>query len=106
MPKLTFDEALQAINDDRCISRTDVRADALRRYVWLYDSHFPGCLSESRGIARTKRDAIESCLDLADDGENGPARGMRTALDRFGNFSTPNELIIYSIERVTLRDIL
>jgi len=44
MPKLTFDEALQAINDERFVCSADVQARALRRRIWVAEWHLPGCL--------------------------------------------------------------
>jgi hypothetical protein len=79
MPKLTFDEALQAINEERCISPSDVRADALRRVVWVAEWHIPGCLSESRAYLMTKRDAIAEALQMCDN-----ARGAASDLRRYG----------------------
>lgn len=82
-PKLTFDEALQAIADERSVSHDDVQARALQRYVWLAEWHLPGCLSESRDVCLTKSEAIESALSMAED-ENGAPRGMRADLIRYG----------------------
>lgn len=83
MRKLTFDEALQRINDERCVSHADVRADALRRVVWIAEWHIPGCLSESRSVCLTKREAIETALMMAEDSD-GPPRGMLADLKRYG----------------------
>lgn len=81
--KLTFDEALERINEGRHVSRDDVRADALRRVVWVAEWHLPGCLSESFSICLSKREAIECALSMAS-GADGPPRGMRADLQRFG----------------------
>lgn len=83
MPKLTFDEALERLNDQRSLTSDEVRADALRRMVWVAEWHLPGCLSESFAILTTKRDAIECALSMAE-GHDGPPRGMRADLQRFG----------------------
>ena len=83
MPKLSFDDALQAIADERRITAADVRADALRRVVWVAEWHVPGCLSESMEVCTSKRHAIEAALSFAS-GENGPPRGMRADLLRSG----------------------
>jgi hypothetical protein len=83
MPKLTFDEALERLNDQRSISRDDVQARALQRFVWIAEWHLPGCLSESFSVCLTKRDAIECALSMAE-GHDGPPRGMRADLQRFG----------------------
>lgn len=81
--KLSFDEALQAINDGQSLNYHDVQARALRRMVWVAEWHIPGCLSESFSVYTTKRDAIECALSMAE-GELGAPRGMRADLERFG----------------------
>lgn len=81
--KLSFYEALQAINDGQSLNYQDVQARALRRMVWVAEWHIPGCLSESFSVCTTKRDAIECALSMAD-GELGAPRGMRADLERSG----------------------
>lgn len=83
MPKLTFDEALQRINDQMPVHSADVQARALRRRVWVAEWHLPGCLSESFSVCLTKSDAIECALSMAE-GEDGAPRGMRADLERYG----------------------
>lgn len=83
MPKLTFDEALQRIDDECSVHRNDVQARALRRRIWVAEWHLPGCLSESFSVCLTKRDAIESALSMAEGAEGAP-RGMRADLQRYG----------------------
>ena len=108
--KLTFDQALDHINDERPISASEVQARALQRYIWIAEWHFPGCLSESRAYCLTKAGAIESALDFAS-GEDGPPRGMLADLQRYGNSdrTAPDAWArgaITTIKRVRLRDIL
>jgi hypothetical protein len=79
MPKLTFWEALERINDQRSVDANDVRADALRRSVWVAEWHIPGCLSESFSVHTTKRDALADALQMC-----GNARGAATDLRRYG----------------------
>lgn len=110
MPKLTFDEALQAINDERSVRSADVQARALRRHVWIAEWHLPGCLSESFSVCLTKSDAIESALSMAE-GAEGPPRGMRADLQRYGRSdrAAPDAWArgaITTVERRMLRDIL
>ena len=110
MQKLSFSEALDLINEERPVSARDVQTRALGRRVWVAEWHFPGCLSESRSYCITKRDAIESALDMAS-GADGPPRGMRGDLERFGasDRTAPDAWArgaITSIKRLTLRDIL
>lgn len=83
MPKLTFDEALQRINDQCSVHSADVQARALRRRVWVAEWHLPGCISESFSVCLTKSDAIESALSMAEGAEGAP-RGMRADLQRYG----------------------
>lgn len=83
MPKLSFDEALERLNDQRTVDASDVQARALQRFVWVAEWHLPGCLSESFSICLTKRDAIECALSMAE-GSDGAPRGMRADLQRFG----------------------
>lgn len=108
--KLTFDDALQLINEERSINYDDVQARALSQYLWVSEWHFPGCMSESRGYSLTKNDAIENCLSMAS-GADGPPRGMATDLRRYGRSdrTAPDAWArgaISTIERVQLRDIL
>ena len=110
MPKLTFDEALQHINDQCSVHSADVQAAALRRHVWVAEWHLPGCLSESFSVCLTKRDAIGSALSMAD-GADGAPRGMRADLQRSGwsDRTAPDAWArgaITTIERRMLRDIL
>lgn len=110
MPKLTFDEALQRINDQCSVHFADVQARALRRRIWVAEWHLPGCLSESFSVCLTKRDAIESALSMAE-GTEGPPRGMRADLQRYGRSDrTASDLwvcgVITTVERRTLADIL
>jgi len=110
MAKMTFDEALQAINDERSVNYSDVRADALRRIIWVAEWHLPGCLSESRAYCTTKRDAIECALSMAE-GENGVPRGMRGELERNGwsDLTPPDGWArgaITTIEKHTLGNLL
>ncbi len=83
MPKLTFDEALQRIDDQCSVHSADVQARALRRMVWVAEWHLPGCLSESFSVCTTKRDAIDCALSMAEGAEGAP-RGMRADLMRHG----------------------
>lgn len=110
MPKLTFDEALQRINDQCSVHSADVQARALRRRVWIAEWHLPGCLSESFSVCLTKSDAIECALSMAEGAEGAP-RGMRADLHRYGrsNRTAPDAWArgaITTIERRTLADII
>lgn len=93
--KLNFDEAMQAI-DEQCLYSNQVKASALRRKVWIAEWHLPGCLSESRAVCLTKKDAIESALSMADS-----PRGMKTSLQKYGRFDCKTDLYGYVINTVT-----
>lgn len=106
MPKLTFDEALERINDERPVGR--VLASALRRKVWVAEWHIPGCLSESRSYCLTKADAIEAALSMAET-ECGPPQGMKSALQHYGRFDCRTELygmVVNTVEQHTLADLI
>ena len=110
MPKLTFDEALQAINDGRFVRSADVQARALQRRIWIAEWRLPGCLSESFSVCLTKSEAIESALSMAE-GADGAPRGMRADLQRSGwsDRVAPDAWArgaITTIERRALADIL
>ena len=63
--KLTFSEALERINEERSVDRSEIQSRALSRVLWVAEWHIPGCMSESRSYCTTKRDAIESACDMA-----------------------------------------
>ena len=93
MRKLTFDEALQRIGDERHVTRGEVQSRALQRKVWIAEWHIPGCLSESFSVCLTKAEAIESALGFANVGECGePPRGMASALRKYGRFDSRSPL--------------
>lgn len=108
--KLTFDDVCEAINDGRHVDVNEVRADALRRHVWIAEWHVPGCLSETQSLCLTRGEAISAALDMASD-ENGPPRGMRADLMRSGRSDRVSagawaRQAITTIARHQLRDIL
>lgn len=108
MTKLTFDETLERLADERRVERTLVQAEALRRKVWLAEWHLPGCLSESQDICLTKAEAVATALGYAS-GESGPPRGMATALCKHGRFDHRTPLygdVVTTIEQHTLGDLL
>ena len=106
MTKLTFDEALDLIYDGRSLSASEVSAAALRRSVWIAEWHIPGCLSESRGISTTKRDAIADALEMC-----GHVRGAKSDLQRYGRTDRVGEdayvsMAITTVSRATLADLI
>jgi hypothetical protein len=108
--KLNFDETLQRLNDEQPVNPREVSARALSRRVWLAEWHFPGCMSESRSVCLTKRDAVDSCLSMAE-GAEGPPRGMRSDLQRFGtsNRTAPDAWArgaVSTVSRLRLSDLI
>lgn len=65
--KLTYDEAMQHINEERILDADDVLASALRRKVWVGMACYPGCLPEQRVYADTKARAVESLVGYDED---------------------------------------
>jgi hypothetical protein len=111
--KLNFTEALDRIGDELPLDRCDVQARALNRKVWVAEWHIPGCLSESRAIVLTKRDAIDAAVDFTgadgDDEIEHKIRGIKTALRQSGMFQHHTEMFGYvttTIERMVLADLL
>lgn len=107
--KLSFDETLERLSDERAVYRHEVAASALRRKVWVAEWHIPGCLSETRSICTTKADAVQAGLDFASNEVDHFPRGLRSALERDGYFQHHTELfgtVATSIERMTLGDLV
>lgn len=104
MAKLTFDEAMERINDQRIVHASDVLASALNRVVWVAEWHYPGCLSESQNYCTSKKDAIASACFYYDDSENGIPRGMATSLRKHGRFDKDGT--ICQVYKLTLADLL
>ncbi len=108
MKKLSFDEALERLDDGRYVSARDVSAKALNRVLWVSEWHLPGCISESMIYSTTKGAAVEASLSMAK-GENGFPRGMKTALVQNGRFDSDSPLygrVINTIYKTTLGDLL
>ena len=110
MAKMSYEMALDAINDGRLIRVADVQSRALKRRVWVAESHIPGCMSESQSYCRTKRDAINTALSMAE-GEDGPPRGMRAELEKIGRSerTAPDDYVncaITTVYALTLSDLL
>ena len=102
--KLTFDEAMERVYEERSIDRSEVLASALSRKVWVMHYSAPGCLPDYTNYSMTRADAISGAIELyADDAP----RGFATALRRDGIAPCdPHGYYSVSIERLTLGDIL
>jgi hypothetical protein len=104
--KLTFDEALERLDDGRAVHASDVLASALGRKLWVAEWHLPGCLSESRAYCTTKADALQAALSFA--GDEAP-RGMKTYLRQFGAYQHRTEMygvVVTTIEQLHLNEII
>lgn len=101
--KLDFDAVLQALADERPIDASEVRADVLRRKVWLMMYSAPGCLPDHRDISRTKAEAIDGAVSLY--GDDAP-RGFKTQLQRSGIAPTDdNGYYRVEVTQVTIREL-
>jgi hypothetical protein len=100
MAKMTYDETLQALNDERCIESTNVQTRALRRKVWVSMNGMGGYMPNSRGVSRTKAQAEESCIDIA--GDDAP-RGFAAELRRTGSADSQGET--YEVYPLTLAEL-
>lgn len=103
MPKLTYNETLERINNRLLVSPQNVSSAALRRYVWIAQLSPPGYTPDCMAVCSTKREAIESLLKVADFGD-GPPKGMATSLRRHGVHWGRG--VVWSIEKAKLGDIL
>lgn len=106
MPKLTFDEALERLNEERGLHASGVLASALKRKVWVAEWHLPGCLSESRSYCTTKADAVTSALAFAGD---EPPRGMATNLRQYGLHQHRTDMygaVVTTVEQMLLAHII
>lgn len=101
--KLTFDQALQLISDERAIRAADVLASALKRKVWIARWQLVGCMPDWSTVCTTRADAINSACEQPGDEYR---RGMRAALSRGEVWATDNGHGYYLVERATLSDLL
>jgi len=102
-PKLSFDDALEALADGKSIDSDDIDSRALQRMVWVAEWHIPGCLSESFSVCLTKADALETALGMC-----GHVRGARADLIRYGRTDRVSSdayvsMAVTTIERRALR---
>jgi len=110
--KLSFNEVLEALADERRVSADQVSARALDRTVWVAEWHLPGCMSESWAIYTTKADAVRAGVDFSDgsqDGVNRYPRGIVRALRKHGYFQHRTELfgtVVTTVEKRALHEML
>jgi hypothetical protein len=106
--KLTFDEALERINNDNPLDAKKVQAKALKRKVWVVEWHIPGCLSEPQAYHVTKADALYSACMMAEQ-EEGVPYGMKTALRNHGQFDCKTPMfgdVVNTVYQSTLGELL
>lgn len=96
MTKLTYNQAMQRLHDERTIDCDDVLASALKRKVWIGMASFPGCLPESLYYGETKESVIEGLAGGDDD-----FRG-RSNLRKHHHHEQRG--MIYEINTITLKD--
>lgn len=104
--KLSFDEAMERINEMRPVDSKDVDDRALKREVWIAGWGLPGCLYETIDYCETMRDAIDTAVGYAGD---KPPRGIRKALKHFGRFQHKTDLygtVVTEVWKTTLAGVL
>ena len=104
--KLSFDEAIERINDMRSVDSKDVDGRALKRQVWVAAWGLPGCLYETITYCETKSSAIDAAVGFADD---EPPRGIRKSLRHFGRFHHKTDLygtVVTEVWKTTLAGVL
>lgn len=102
-PKLmTFDDVMEALNNERPISSEQIQARVLRRKVYVARWQLVGCMPDWSTVCTTRADAIDSACDQPGDEYR---RGMRAALSRGEAWATDNGHGYYLVERVTVSDL-
>lgn len=98
--KLTFDEVLEMLNEERQISPGSVPERVKDRKVWVNANGTPGCLYDYQSINLTKKDAIESCKLIAGEYPRGFVTNLRkherTEIDGY----------IYRVYQISIRELL
>lgn len=106
MPKLTFDDVMELLSEDRRVDQSQVPDRVQRRKVWIASNGLVGCMNDSHNVCTRKRDAIDTCVQIADSGE-GPPRGIVRALRSRGDARFSEDgYYVYRVERVTLAELL
>jgi hypothetical protein len=101
----TLDSVLEALANDRAVSKSDVSARVLRCKIWISGSGQPGCLYDyGPNYHRSKADAIADMAFVADNGEDGIPRGIVTGLRHDHSFYHCG--IHYEISQDTLGSVL
>ena len=106
--KLSFDEAIERINEPRPVDSKDVDGRALKRQVWIAAWGIPGCLYDTFTYCETKSSAIDAAVDFADP-DKPPPRGIRRSLCHFGEFQHETDLYgtdVTEVWKTTLAGVL
>ena len=80
--KLTFDEAMDDIANERKVDPDQVLASAKNRIVWQAEWHLWGDYFSACGLYTSKKDAVEAALGYMED---PLPRGAVTALNQPGH---------------------
>ncbi len=80
--KLTFDEAMDEIANERKVKPEEVLASAMNRVVWQAEWHLWGDYTTSYSLHTSKRAAVEAALAFMED---PLPRGAITALNQPGH---------------------
>ena len=100
--KLSFDEAIERINEPRPVDSKDVDGRALKRQVWVAGWGLPGWVYETVTYCETEASAIDAAVGFADD---EPPRGIRRSLCHFGQFQHKTDLygtVVTEVWKTTL----
>lgn len=109
MPKLTYEEVMEKLNDERIVKAKDVPANVQCRVVWIAEWHLPGCMSESQSLCTTKAEAINACRAMAANEFGCSPRGMLKAMQKFERFDSESEVYgtcINTVSKHTLAEFL
>lgn len=103
MPKLTFNEVMERMNDERVVKRDDIQASALIRRVYTVLYSAPGCLPDNHAVFTARRDALCYARELY--AEDAP-RGFMAQLRRC-NIAPCDAQGYYHVEicKLTLADL-
>lgn len=100
--KLTYDEVMERLADERTVKRDEVDPAVLTRTVWVSGNGSPGCLYDNGpNYHRTKADAIASCAFVFDE-----YKGVVTSLRKYHSWTCPDTHEVCEISESTINEIL
>ena len=101
----TFDEVIDALNQEEGVSPEDFPEDFLDLSLWISSWGWPGhFLPEKFEHFCTKKDALSRALLYCQGEDSEPIRGARTALRNCHQCDLPNGSVV-RIDRYTLSDL-